>query len=249
MRQWRKLNPSAPKRSVPKTVLITLFIFSILACMVPSSFASSTAIPPHNMNTTRREHTATLLPNGTVLITGGLSFANTILNTAEIYDPSTGIFTPTGNMNTARTRHTAMLLSDGTVLIAGGHGNIPNADTPQLNTAEIYDPSTGIFTPTGNMNAAREQHTATLLHDGTVLIAGGTNFTYSTYATIYLNTAEIYNPSTRTFTKTTWNMNYYRLPPFTSTLLHNGKVLIAGDWFTNKQTEVYDASTGLFTIE
>ncbi len=117
--------------------------------------------PTGNLNWLRIDSTATLLRDGQVLIAGGSNS-----NTAEVYDPVTGIFTPTGNLNLARYSHTATLLVDGRVLIAGGSNS---------NTAEVYDPVTGIFTPTGNLNLARYRHAATLLRDGRVLIAGGSN--------------------------------------------------------------------------
>src|SRR5580698_827095 len=148
-----------------------------------------------SMAVARFRHTATLLKNGQVLITGGVPLDSSIpTSTAELYDPATGIFTTTGGMSTAREEHTATLLDDGEVLITGGQSPVTGSSDLQLTaTAEIYNPSTGLFAPTGSMTEARDLHTATLLMDGTVLIAGGGNNSA---------TAELYDPSTGTFSKT-----------------------------------------------
>ena len=114
--------------------------------------------------------TATLLANGTVLLTGTGA-------TAEIYNPATNSTTLTGSMSTARTQHTATLLQDGTVLIVGGQtGGV------RIATAETYDPVTGTFTlTTGPMSVGRDVHAATRMNDGRVLITGGNiNFTPTT---------------------------------------------------------------------
>jgi hypothetical protein len=120
-----------------------------------------------SMSRARSDHSATLLPNGKVLIAGGNSGGDT----AELYDPSAATFAATGNMSEARFDHTATLLPSGMVLVAGG------GDSQQFTTffasAELYDPGTGIFAPTGSMTVGTFAHSATLLQDGTVLVAGG----------------------------------------------------------------------------
>jgi len=118
--------------------------------------------------------TATLLMNGKVLMAGGEADGGAA-SFAELYDPGTGTFAPTGNMITARNYHTATLLQDGTVLMAGGHngGPVPGAGFDNTSSAELYDPETGTFQSTGSMATGRDNHAATLLSNGEVLIVGG----------------------------------------------------------------------------
>ena len=110
------------------------------------------------------DHTATLLPNGQVLVAGGGSAPAS----AELYDPATGLWSETGSINKARADHTAALLPNGQVLIAGGFVGID-----ALASAELYDPATGLWTVTGSMADERGWFTATLLSNGQVLVAGG----------------------------------------------------------------------------
>jgi len=122
----------------------------------------------NSMTTARQWHTATLLTDGKVLITGGADSNGIAFGTAELFDPSNQTFTATkGNMIDARGLQTATLLNDGTVLVTGG-----TSGTAALSSAELYDPIAGIFSLTGNMSTVRQQHTATMLNDGTVLVTG-----------------------------------------------------------------------------
>jgi hypothetical protein len=170
------------------------------------------------MVTARSEDTATLLTNGKVLITGGL--AGGAVATAEIYDPATESFSATtGTMTVARNYHTATLLTtgppSGKVLIAGG--NSKNA------VAELYDPAIGTFSTTGTMGSTRQRHAATLLSDGTVLMAGGSEFDANVDI---LAAAEIFDPNSGTFTGTGGLLTPRIM--HTGTLLKGGTVLVTG---------------------
>src|SRR5205814_1066236 len=105
-------------------------------------------------------------PNGKVLVAAGYSSGS--LTSAEVYDPTTGSWTPTGSLGVARNFHTASLLQNGKVLVAGGSN-----DSGFLTATEVYDPGTGSWSAAGNRNAARSEHTSTLLPNGKVLVAGG----------------------------------------------------------------------------
>ncbi len=143
------------------------------------------------MKAGRAFHTATLLQNGKVLVTGGYDFANFMpLASAEIYDPATGGFTTTGKLATARWIHTATLMPSGLVLIAGGMGQ-----DATLASMELYDPNAGTFSASLNLATARLSHTATLLPNGNVLFAGGYNYLMGAFgASGTLATAEEYWP-------------------------------------------------------
>jgi hypothetical protein len=160
-----------------------------------------------------------------VLVAGGFASDGSDTNTADLYDPATGIFTPTGSMHDVRVGHSATRLRNGKVLVEGG-----TTDTATLNSAEIYDPVTGTWSITASMKQPRQEHTAILLKDGTVLVSGGNvDRTPCTDPNGCVNTvaaSEIYNPSTGTWT-TAGEMTIPR-SFFTATLLRNGKVLAAG---------------------
>lgn len=162
---------------------------------------------------------------------------------------SSGTFTATGNMTTGRFQHTATLLLDGKVLIVGGQDG-----SSILSTAEIYDPATGTFALTGSMTRARTAHSATLLPNGRVLIAGGRGPLGSTKSggcplpssCGELTSAEIYDPSSGTFTVTE-DMIAVGGP---AVLLPNGKVFISGGelrFVTAAQAQLYDTSSGTFS--
>ena len=125
------------------------------------------------MHAVRKDHTATVLPDGRVLIVGGTAGFGSVLNSAEIYNPGDGTFSLIGKtMSVPRVNHTASLLANGKVLIAGGE----SADGQPLASMEIYDPGDGEFYPAGDMSIARTLHTAAVLDGGArVFLVGGTN--------------------------------------------------------------------------
>ncbi len=190
------------------------------------------------MTTARALHGLALLPDGKVLVAGGVNGSGD-QSSAEIFDPASGKFTATGSM--AETRQFCGLanhpvtLKNGKVLIAGGYNG------QVLSTAELYDQSSGTFSQTGSMSAERWCPTVTLLTDGKVLVAGGYSQTGG-----YQNTAELYDPSRGTFSAT-GNMTTARDSAM-ATLLSNGKVLLVGGADPNelKSAEIYDPSTGKF---
>jgi hypothetical protein len=215
----------------------TSLVVSWLLSGVAMAQSAGTFIQIGNLKTPRQFHTATLLPNGKVLIAGGYSTGAGSFQTgttAEMYDPSNESFTATGGMIASRYMHTATLLPNGTVLIAGGR--IQNGGDGQAG-AELYDPAAGTFSATGSMTIPRYLHTATLLNNGKVLIAGG-NYPYS-------QSAELYDPSTRTFTATD---DMTEPGADTATLLPSGSVLITRSVNDDgeQHAELYDPATGTF---
>lgn len=182
----------------------------------------------------RAYHTATILMNGKVLITGGIDNHNSPLASAEIYDPFSNTLTPTGSMTTPRWLHSATLLPNGKVLVAGGTSVTPAVSSgiegnPPLGSAELYDPLTGTFTPvTATMLQPRYYHTATLLGNGKLLLAGGQGLMGQKLAD-----AELFDPAALTFTATG---NTMIVDPsidtgrwiFTADLLRDGTLFVVG---------------------
>jgi WD40 repeat protein len=202
----------------------------------------------------RPDHTATLLPDGQVLVVAGgdLDIGGNILDTAELYDPSSGMWRIAGSLNTGRIGHTTTLLPDGMVLVAGGWGAVtrgPNfAQFGVLSGAELYEPATGTSFVTLDLNTPRMGHTATGLLNGKVLVAGGDTKFFGGQT----NGAELYDRATGTWT-ITGNLSTVR-SAHTATLLPDGKVLFAGGHvgsfpFTNiSNSELYDPAKATWSV-
>src|SRR5436190_17672226 len=223
---------------LPAAALLTGFFVGAS----PKAEAQSGWIPTGSMSDGRSSHTATLLPNGKVLVAGGRDFV-TGRSSAELYDPATGTWTTTGSLTTALFAHTATLLPSGKVLVAGG-GGAPSS-------AELYEPSSGTWATTGSLATGRVFHTATLLPNGKVLVAGGWPASSGgPDPPPSVSSAELYDPAAGTWT-TTGSLATGRDIP-TATLLPNGRVLVAGGSSTAggsplSSSELYDPGSGSWT--
>jgi hypothetical protein len=272
-------------------LLLGFLVISALQGWNSIAQTPETFVPTGSMATPRLYHTATLLKDGRVLIAGGDYAPNPsglpTLATAELYDPSTGEFSITGSMTTPRELHTATLLPDGRVLITGGRQYIASGrNIMSLASAELYDPVTGTFTATVDMNEAHDAHTATLLNNGKVLINGGSILrretrpelfdpatgTFSTVdmasstgktvrlfdgrilivSAVYSSMGLLYDPATNTAQSLGPLAQSFPVFGQTATLLPSGKVLIAGG-FTPPygddvlgHAEVFDPDNGTF---
>jgi hypothetical protein len=184
----------------------------------------------------------------------------------QLYDPAAGTFSPTGSLAETRYGKTATLLRDGRVLITGGYNCASAGNDGLWASAELYDPATGTFSPTGSMSTPREFHTATRLSDGRVLITGGITgeslvasvsielasyegaITAETSSNV-IASAEVYDPATGTFSRTD-SMSAFR-DHHTATLLQDGRVLVVGGggegYASRTQVELYDPATGTFS--
>jgi hypothetical protein len=219
-------------KSVHTFLFAGLLTIGLLAnTPVPALAATAAFNKTGSMNVARIGHSATLLANGQVLVTGGWNGSDlspTVLASAELYDPATGKWSLAGSMTVARTGQSAVLLLNGEVLVAGGS----NATGTAATTAELYNPATGAWTATGSMTTARSANLV-LLPSGEVLAAGGDRNTPST--------AELYNPVSGTWTAT----GSLTSGGFggSAVLLQNGLVLGVG----NSAADLYDPSTGAWS--
>jgi Galactose oxidase, central domain len=184
-----------------------------------------------SMSIQRFGHTMTLLPTGKVLVAGGGDLP------AELYDPDTGQWTKTGAMLLARRLHTATLLPTGKVLVVGGHDLGLTGPLLPLASAELYDPGTGEWHPTGALSTARVGHTATLLASGQVLVLGGSDSKFSLFAS-----AELYDPAAGAWTPAAPMLA--GRDGHSATLLTSGAVLVAGGLGLSSrpvlEAEIYD---------
>ncbi len=214
--------------------------------------ASVTSSPVSQVVGPRASTTAVSVSPGTVPVGAPSTVMVTVTDTLPTGSTGTpGAFALTSKiLNVGRTGHAAALLPNGTVLIAGGE----DASSNVLNSAEIYDPVARTFTSlTGagqSLTTPRVNATATLLNNGTVLIAGGSSDGTANGA---LTNAEIYDPVAGTFTLLGNNLTTPRTNA-TATLFYNGTawaVLIAGGQNSTgplNTTETYDPTHQTFTV-
>jgi N-acetylneuraminic acid mutarotase len=192
------------------------------------------------LSTNRFGHTATLLTNGKVLVVGGGGFPcagnfcfSTVNGSAELYDPATGVWSNAGQTS-RRISHTATRLQNGQVLVAGGSNyGYDIGRSEYLTSADLYDPTTGSWRPTGGFNLIVAYHSVALLPNGQVLAVGSSNL--SNHPIFYY--AERYDPATGAWSITN-APNASNMGPLT--VLPNGKVLLVA----GNQAELYDPTTG-----
>lgn len=216
--------------SLAALVLIVLFAV-ILSRSTPAVTGRLTTTAA--MHDARSDHTSTLLRDGRVLIAGGMVKNGVFLNSAELYDPVRNSFAVAGTMRSRRVEHTATFLPNGKVLIAGGlAGRVFEGGPGVVATTEIFDPDSGQFTAGPEMSVPRTGHGAVLLHNGKVLIFGGTDVNERPLAS-----AEIYDPTTNRFAMT-GAMHDARIGR-AAVVLTDGRVLVTGG--CNERTaEIYD---------
>lgn len=201
-----------------------------------------------SLDTPRAGFTATLLPNGEVLVAGGVDNADKPLDTAEIYDPINGTWRYTGSFAGARFDHAATRLADGRVLIVGGSDD--DFFLTAIGGATIYDPITGTWSSVGGLYTPRAQPTATLLANGDVLVAGGFDDLYDTpppgVEHVSYALADLFDPMAHWSTTAPMHA---RRDAHTATRRPNGEVLVTGGYDLNTYTELasaelYDPSVG-----
>lgn len=191
------------------------------------------------MLTARYGHAVALLPDGKVLVAGGVAPGNSgALATAELYDPSTGTWSATGSMDAGTRYQTATLLLNGKVLVTA---TSPETAYPVPHRSELYDMATRSWSSTELTNAARFGHAATLLPNGGVLIAGG--YYWANGPRLDPGAVELFDPALNSWS-TTNPLSVWRNAP-TATLLPSGSVLLAG----GKTGDVPLDTAEIFTLD
>ena len=230
-----------------KCICNKLFLLSILVMFSGNAIVNGqeSFTPTGSMSKNRGgSFTLTRLINGKIFVVGGAHSQAENLATAELYDPATGIWTPTGSMYTGRSNHTATLLADGRVLVAGGYGA-----SGFLNSAEIYDPTSGTWSVTGSMSEGRAGHTAFLLNNGKVLAAAG--MYQGSGDTFGKSSAELYDPVSGTWS-ITGSLGTARMHQ-QGACLSDGRILIAGGQprgvtsVNFASAEIYNPALGTWT--
>lgn len=227
-----------------KRLLFSALLVALISAVFPqhTALAAPAWTAAASMNTARKFHTATLLPNGQVLVAGGSSTIDTYtldpIASTELYDPYADTWTASASMNIVRAGHTAVLLPDGRVLVAGGLDQYGYLGDEGGTSAELYDPLTNQWALAAPMASARSFHTMTLLPDGKVLVVGGGTAS-----------AEIYDPLTDAWTSTPEMSTSRR--EHTATLLPSGKVLVIGGTSADgnlASAEIYDPAANNWSL-
>jgi len=224
---------------------LTVSSLVLAAVLVPGGTMAAGPEPPGtgdfaeagSMEQARVDHTATVLTDGRVLVVGGQDgdYGDVYFETAEVWDPATGSFSPAGALTQARTGHSSTSLPDGRVLVIGGYDGVST-----VSEAEIWDPATSSFSPAGSLESGRVDHVATLLPDGRVLIVGGEHQKARDWLPA---PAQVWEPITETFSPVETLSE--PLLPQTATLLSDGRVLLVGS--ESNTAQVWDPKTEALT--
>jgi len=235
--------PARPRAGVVQFAAGMAFVLLLAAgiawmrtAQTPAAIVSGTWLSAPTMGVGRGYHTATLLPDGKVLVVAGSQTVR-ILAGAQLYDPSARTWSSAGTLSTPRSLHTATLLHSGKVLVVGGSSDLPFY-LGSLASAELYDPQTNTWALAASMHTPRSYHTATLLSDGRVLVVGGIEATNDVSGTV-LGSAELYDPVTNSWT-TAAPLPFARAR-HTALLLADHRVLVIGG-----TDSAYPASTSYF---
>ncbi|MDM0112748.1 kelch repeat-containing protein [Variovorax sp. J22R133] len=222
--------PTTPQRATAYTVTASNAAGQAQTTLTLTVTEVGTWMTGGSLNQARTVHTASLRPDGTVLVAGGFLFPHSVLNLVEIRGLA-GIWAASASMTVRRFAHTSTTLQDGRVLVVGGVADSGSV----LDSVEVFDTQ---WSPVAPMTLARTGHTATLLNDGRVLVAGGANAT-----------AEVYNPGDGTWARVA-SMNEARAD-HTAVLLQDGRVLVAGGEDRDRvlaSAEVYDPIADTWTL-
>ena len=192
--------------------------------------------PGPNMAKKRFDQASVKLPDGRLLVSGGTDEIIALIVQAEVFDPASDEWSSAGEMAQARAEHTATLLQNGRVLVVGGGKGGLGQEGTTFDTAEVWDSESNAWSPAGTLSVGRAGHTATLLNDGRVLVAGSKG---------KIATAEIYDPATGGWLPA-GEMSEWRAL-HSATLLPDGRIMVAGGVPEVSSTDIYDPVTGTWT--
>ena len=211
---------------------------------------TKTVVQRVKMLVMRSNYSAVALPNGDVAVFGGRddTIGNIWLSSCEVFNATTELCSHIGDMSESRCEPAAILLPNGLVFISGGHGHYRKPrrhwyESSQTTSCEFYSPYSNTFFPSkAVLGVPRHAHTASLLANGKVLLCGGIDMLET------LNTTEIYDPSTDSFSAGP-QMIKIRCDG-TATTLADGRILVTGgeSGYSSRSTEIYDPETNSFTL-
>lgn len=213
------------------------YLFSLLILPLSAAFAqTNTWTSVASMTISRGDHEATLLPSGSLWVTGGFDANALAYNSTEVYTPATDSWTIASPMSSNLAAHTATKLPDGRILLVGG---LSIFDTPAFSSVELFDPVNNSWSPAAPLKTGRARHTATLLPNGKVLVTGGSTLGIFSNA---IETTELYDPATNSWSDVA-PMGEVRCG-HKAVLLPSGKVFVVGG-----RNSTTDASRYLVTTE